>query len=113
MGRPRASTTRPRRVLPGGRRAGGRGAALVAFLELGDIAEEDAADLVFLEVEAMPMTSPGNWTISLYITSESPSTWRRRRRGADVADVLLDRLGLEFGDLLLDCSMTELMGRVR
>lgn len=25
-------------------------------------------------LRAMPMTSPGNWTISLYITSERPST---------------------------------------
>src|SRR5476651_2604109 len=53
-------------------------------------------------LSAMPIAPPGNWTISLYITSERPDLGDAVGDGADVAGVLLDRVAGKLGDLRFD-----------
>ncbi len=111
-GLPSASTVRPSSALPTGTESSRPVVCdLVAFLELRDVAEHDAADLVLLEIQrdadrATRETGPSRCT----------SRPRGRRSGdavgdrADVAGVLLDRLAESLAICCSICSRTVLIG---
>jgi hypothetical protein len=67
---------------------------LVALLELGDVAEDDAADLVLLEVERDADGAAGELDhLVVHHVGEAVDLGDAVGDGADGAGVLLDRLG--------------------
>jgi hypothetical protein len=79
------------------------GGDLVAFLQLGDVAEDDAADLVFLKVERDADGAAGELHhLVIHDVREAIEFGHAVGDGADGAGVLLDGLAGKLGDLLFD-----------
>ena len=79
------------------------GLHLVALLQLGDVAEHDAADLVLLQIERDADGAAGELHhLVIHHAGEAVDLGDAVGDGADGAGVLLDGLAGELGDLLFD-----------
>ena len=79
------------------------GGDFVAFFELGDVAENDAADLGLFKIQGDADGAAGKRDhLVVHDVGEAINFGHAVGDGADVAGVFLDRFGRELGDLLFD-----------